>query len=83
MRTNQEKDLEIYIKSLKHLNDLASIKPQQPINQQIIDDYLHIYLFDLVSTNELKPNTAKAYYNICFGFITWFTSNSELKKQNF
>lgn len=68
--TNQVKDLGIYIRSLKRLNDFASIKSQQPINQQLIDDFLHIYLFDLVNTNELKPNTAKVYYNVCFRFIT-------------
>ncbi len=80
--TNQVKDLGIYIRSLKRFNDFASIKPGQSQNQQLIDGFLNTYLFDLVSTNELKPNTAKAYYNVCFRFITWLTSNSELKKQN-
>ncbi|NGZ15692.1 hypothetical protein HGG78_18460 [Vibrio aestuarianus] len=81
--SNQVKDLGIYIRSLKRLNDFASIVPDQPQNQQFIDEFLNTYLFNLVSTNELKPNTAKAYYNVCFRFITWVTSDNQLKKQNF
>lgn len=80
--TNQVKDLGIYIRSLKHLNDFASIESRQPLKQQFIDDFLYVYLSGLVSKKELKPTTAKSYYNISFRFLTWLTENSELKKQN-
>lgn len=80
--SSQVKDLGIYIRSLKRLNDFASIKPDQPQDQQFIDDFLNTYLFNLVSTGKLKPTTAKAYYNVCFRFITWLTNDNQLKKQN-
>ncbi|HAS6095626.1 TPA: hypothetical protein I7145_13340 [Vibrio vulnificus] len=80
---HQVKDLGVYIRSLKRLNDFALIKPHLSLNQHFIDDFLNTYLFNLVITNELRLNTARTYYNICFRFITWFVSDSEIVKRDF
>lgn len=80
--SNQVKDLGIYIRSLKHLNNFASVKPQQQLNQQFIDSFLSEYLHGLVSESKLKPTTAKAYYNLSFRFIAWLNQDLSLKKAN-
>ena len=77
---NQVKDLGIYVRSLKHLNKFASTKPQHQLNQQFVDDFLSVYLHYLVSSKTLRPTTAKAYYNLCFRFMTWLNQDTELKK---
>ncbi|MCS0328310.1 hypothetical protein ND973_14430 [Vibrio diabolicus] len=81
--TNQVKDLGVYIRSLKHFNDFALVKPYQSLNQHFIDDFLNTYLFNLVVTNELSLNTARTYYNICFRYITWFMGDSQIEKRDF
>lgn len=80
--TKDVKDLGIYIRSLKHLNHFASSRPRESLDQYFIDEFLLVYLLDLVNKNELMPSTAKAYYNICFRFLTWMNNSDELKKYN-
>ena len=80
--SNQVKDLGIYVRSLKHLNNFASIKPQQQLNQQFIDNFVSDYLYGLVSSGKLKPTTARAYYNLCFRFMAWLNQDPSLKKND-
>ncbi|MFA1571900.1 hypothetical protein A152_0023195 [Vibrio tasmaniensis 1F-187] len=77
---NKVKDLGIYVRSLKHLNKFVSSNPQHQLNQQFVDDFLSVYLHCLVSSKKLRPSTAKAYYNLCFRFMTWLNQDTELKK---